>query len=205
MLRKAKRKRGDIRTQRRCACSPRRRRRTAGNERDDRKAAIRACAFMRPTARRCAANLLAVGYFLTRQPGVFRQGAAGLALVGCQFIPGLRSAIEVFAFHDNPLSWVDTQFPMLLSCNDCNCSTTACGFLQTCYLLRMNPQSWAEEQAARIAAEIKRLRRGINDAPRSGLRDRTTDLATASRARLSPTWNGRRKTYHRRADGAGAA
>ena len=124
-------------------------------------------------------DLLAVGYFLTRQPGVFRQGAAGVALG--RFSPvhprtPRYGDPQVFAFHDNPLSWVDTQFPMLLSCNDCNCSSTACGFLQTCYLLRMNPQSWAEEQASRIAAEIKRLRRGINDAPRSGLRDRTTEL-----------------------------
>ena len=55
----------------------------------------------------------------------------------------------------------------------------------------MTPQNWAEEQASRIAAEVRRLRR-----PRSAqwLADRTAELGyTVTRAVIADLENGRRK------------
>jgi transcriptional regulator with XRE-family HTH domain len=57
----------------------------------------------------------------------------------------------------------------------------------------MNPQSWAEEQAARIAAEVKRLRR---DQGRSAqwIADRTAELGyTVTRPVIADLESGRRK------------
>jgi transcriptional regulator with XRE-family HTH domain len=66
-------------------------------------------------------------------------------------------------------------------------------FRKPAIVLRMSPQSWPEEQAARIAQEVRRLRRA-NGRSAQQLADQTTKIGyTVSRAVIADLENGRRR------------